>query len=535
MPQPHTGELVPSEKQLWTFDALGNLIVANTIYTGGVPDPAKQGPGQPLIPGTPVLALAGGNLTVPGNLTVDGTSTVDGNSSVGGNLTVDGNGTVDGNLTVDGTITGTFTGAIGLQPSGDTTGTDDTAAIAAALTAASALGADVQLGPGVFWTDAPSVIPSGVTLTGSHGNIISTTDYGTTIKPVAAFTGTAVIEFAASTSEPAVRDLNIDGSSGPAGVDGIASSGATGAYLQNLCLTGVTGTGILQSSSDSTWYADRVMVHQAGGTAYSLTSADSVWTGCKTLGSGTTGTFDGWDITSGVTNTKLIGCASEWSSGNGYKLSGSYSAAGSGGLTLTGCSTDRNTLSGFVNVATSGLPVQLTGCEFRRDGRNGGSGGGSYAGVAVTAATASTQLAGCVVMPGTDDNGTGTNSPEYGLSVTSSSSYVRVSGSVLWGQTAAINDDGTSNLTMVSPDTLTMSGATSGPTVNPRQGRAFLSAGAATVAYPYVLSNSRIHLTVVIPGGTVGSPYVNVITAGTGFTVKSTSSTDTSTVAWMIE
>lgn len=82
MPQPHTGELVPSGKQLWTFDKSGNLIVAGNIYTGGVPDQTKPGPGQALVPGQPVGPPAGQGLlagllpsgdvsgaTDPGNIT----------------------------------------------------------------------------------------------------------------------------------------------------------------------------------------------------------------------------------------------------------------------------------------------------------------------------------------------------------------------------------------------------------------------------------------------------------------------------------
>jgi len=61
MPQPHTGELQPSRRQLWTFDDQGNLIVAGNFYTGGIPDPTIPGPGQPLIaPGDPPVPVGGG-------------------------------------------------------------------------------------------------------------------------------------------------------------------------------------------------------------------------------------------------------------------------------------------------------------------------------------------------------------------------------------------------------------------------------------------------------------------------------------------
>lgn len=52
MPVPHTGELQPSGQQLWTFDSSGNLIVSGSVYSGGIPDQTRAGPGQPLVPGS---------------------------------------------------------------------------------------------------------------------------------------------------------------------------------------------------------------------------------------------------------------------------------------------------------------------------------------------------------------------------------------------------------------------------------------------------------------------------------------------------
>jgi hypothetical protein len=71
-------------------------------------------------------------------------------------------------------------------------------------------------------------------------------------------------------------------------------------------------------------------------------------------------------------------------------------------------------------------------------------------------------------------------------------------------------------------------------TANMAQGVATLAAGTVTVANTSVTATSRIHLTVQTPGGTVGSPYVSARTAGTSFTITSTSGTDTSTVAYLI-
>jgi hypothetical protein len=69
---------------------------------------------------------------------------------------------------------------------------------------------------------------------------------------------------------------------------------------------------------------------------------------------------------------------------------------------------------------------------------------------------------------------------------------------------------------------------------NARQGTATLSAGTVTVANTSVTANTRIYLGQVTPGGTVGAPFVSAVTAGTGFTIKSTSSTDTSVVSYLL-
>jgi len=65
-------------------------------------------------------------------------------------------------------------------------------------------------------------------------------------------------------------------------------------------------------------------------------------------------------------------------------------------------------------------------------------------------------------------------------------------------------------------------------------GIATLAAGTVVVPTDKVAADSRIQLTVQVPGGTVGSPYVSARTAGTSFTITSTSAADTSQVAWHI-
>lgn len=69
---------------------------------------------------------------------------------------------------------------------------------------------------------------------------------------------------------------------------------------------------------------------------------------------------------------------------------------------------------------------------------------------------------------------------------------------------------------------------------NAKQGTATLVAGTVVVANTSVTANSRIFLTAQATAGTAGALGVSARTAGTSFTITSTSGTDTSLVAYEI-
>lgn len=69
---------------------------------------------------------------------------------------------------------------------------------------------------------------------------------------------------------------------------------------------------------------------------------------------------------------------------------------------------------------------------------------------------------------------------------------------------------------------------------NSKQGTGTLVAGSAVVANTSVTANSRIFVTSNADGGTPGFLRVSARTAGTSFTVTSSSGTDTSTFAYEI-
>jgi hypothetical protein len=69
---------------------------------------------------------------------------------------------------------------------------------------------------------------------------------------------------------------------------------------------------------------------------------------------------------------------------------------------------------------------------------------------------------------------------------------------------------------------------------NAKMGVSTLVAGAVVVATTAVTASSRVFLTVQTAGGTQGFLRVSARTAGTSFTITSTSATETSTVAWLL-
>lgn len=105
--------------------------------------------------------------------------------------------------------------------------------------------------------------------------------------------------------------------------------------------------------------------------------------------------------------------------------------------------------------------------------------------------------------------------------------------------TVQVNDDGTGNYGGANlAGNLDIQTAGKGLRVaegsNAKQGAAVLTGGAATVANTSVTANSRIFLTSQADGGTPGFLRVSARTAGTSFTITSSSGTDTSTVAYEI-
>jgi len=361
----------------------------------------------------------------------------------------------------------------GLAPSGDSTGVADTANIQGLLNLASP-GSIVQLQPGQFRTNAEITVPPFVTLSGPHGNRTDNVQLSATIKPVASFSGTACLRFkdkeegGYSTDNNGIRivNLTLDGSATSGTVEGIRATGLVhGVVLDRVAIQQFSSYGVgchtytrLDTSVQHpySWNLWNCMSWQNHDHGYFFGNqqTDCTFVNCQALGN----VGDGFYFVS-CQNSQVIGCRSEFNL-NGFHLTGSWgTTTASGGMLLIG-STDRNTQNGVL-IDSTGNGSHTVMVSMRRDGRNSNTGGGSFAGLRVNGATTPVIVTGLTCYPGVDDDGTGVSSPQYGMSITGTPTYVSVSGAFLHAATAGVNWDGTG--TLVTRGVTTRTGSTSSP------------------------------------------------------------------------
>ncbi len=356
------------------------------------------------------------------------------------------------------------------------TGTGDQVQIQAAVDAARSEGGGVvKLSSGNFNTSAPITLHPTVTLQGQHGDQIFNPNQLTVssnIKPQNTFTGGAAIvllgqtagAYANKSAEQRIFNLTIDGSNSAASVHGIqASDYIHGVVLRDVAVKRVTGKGIYtfteNGSQPFSWTFHRVVVDNANDVGIHLINhSDCTLVDVVSIGSG------GNNYTlSNMPNSRLIGCRAEWSDAHGFYITGSFGTGqGSGGLVMSGCSTDRNGFNGVFIDATGNAPISLGGLMTRRDGRNNNAGGGGYAGVNVTNATAPVLLGNWTNYPGVDDDGSGINSPQYGGSFTNGT-VIQVENSYLHANTAGINNGGSNDMLKIGSNVVYATGPTTAP------------------------------------------------------------------------
>ncbi|WP_399142146.1 glycosyl hydrolase family 28-related protein [Streptomyces sp. NBUA17] len=477
--------------------------------------------------------------------------------------------------------------------------TDDTVAIQAALDACP-MGGIVYLPAGAYRTSAPLTIPPAVTLQGTHTNLMTVpglVDPPCYIKPLPSFVGGAVISFldeidggySTISAEHRIVSVMIDGSDlTEPGTDGIRARGnIQNVQLRDVTIRRVTGAGVHTEFNGGfypySWRLTRVMVDNTGwhGFAFEVMTDISLMD-CQAIGCGASG----FEIANAA-NSHAVGCRAEWNVGDGWHITGDWATGtGSGGMLVSGCSTDRNGANGFLIDATGNPVLQFENIHTRRDGRNNGAGGGNYAGFACNGATVPVIVGLLTCYPGVDDDGTQENSPQFGARVTGCT-YVSVDAGFLHADTAGWSDGGGNavlrrglniaertggtadpvdafapptdvagnlnvggyaalnsgqsngqwNIWDGGPKALNLGSAGGGIAIaegaNARMGTSTLAAGTVTVANTSVTANTRVLPFRQAAGGTLGHLSVTK-NAGVGFTITSSSNTDTSAVAWVL-
>lgn len=360
--------------------------------------------------------------------------------------------------------------------------TDDTAALQAALDATPP-GGVCHLPPGVYRTSSALVVPPQVTLEGTHGASLT---YDTSpglpcvISPLPDddWDGEPAVlrllnqtegDYSAASVGQRIRHLTIDGSDNDtAGMLGIDVYGfVREAVFEHVTVRNMVSDGFAcrayppytgdAAAPQSLRFLDCVADNNGAG-GFVLAGPDCYLQGCNAQGSGYCGF-----IVQYAPNTQLVGCRSEWSGNHNYLVTGDFGdGQGAGGVLMSGCTSDRANFNGLLINSTGTSAHNITGCSFRRDGSNGGAGGGNYAAVQVVGATTPVQIDGLTVFPGVNDDGGGTNSPQFGIRA-GTSTHVRVGSGYIHADQAAVEDLGTNTYFGVAPTVGTATGTTAAP------------------------------------------------------------------------
>jgi glycerophosphoryl diester phosphodiesterase len=360
--------------------------------------------------------------------------------------------------------------------------TDDTAAIQAAINAC-APGGIIYIPHGRYRTSAPLVVPPTVTVRGAHANMMGGPDISDPLcflQPLPTFTGLALILFKSQVSggypavpaEHRIENLMLDGSTldGTKPIDGIYAEG----NIQNVRLTNVTicrmsNNGLVTGGVDNafpySWRLTNVMIDNCRANGILFTRmTDLTMIDCQVIGCWGRGM-----VLSNVANSQMIGCRAEWNGSHGIHITGSWgNGTGSGGMVLSSCSTDRNGGSGVHIDATGAAPITVTGLMARRDGRNGGSGGGGFAGLSIAGATSPIVVDGITCYPGTDDDGTGAASPQFGIYLTGAC-QAQIGSGYLHAVEDGLRDGSVGGSVVVGAEVTTLTGSTTSSAARQRR------------------------------------------------------------------
>jgi hypothetical protein len=444
----------------------------------------------------------------------------------------------------------------GADPTGKT---DSSAAIQKAIGLAQP-GGVVYMPTGTFLMTGPVVLQESVTLIGDHGATSSgddaSKDFGTVLVVASSFAmpttwatyatcAILCIDQSPETAQAAptlgirLRDFWIDGSGGPASlsVDGITCSGPVNAWqAERVGVYKASGSGFhFIQTGDGIPDGQHMYSCVAEGCAeygFAGQITDATLIDCHAQGCGSSGIY----MTGG--NNRFIGCRSDLNGQYGWYLD--HSGAGDGfsdGIILDGCGTQLNNWHGVYITNSNGEwhdPVLITGCSIGEDG-----GGGAYAGIHVEGLN-HVHISNTLVAVGTKSLKAG--SPQYGIQtasvtvsgVVSVPDSITVTGGRIEAATTLISELAEPANFQISPETVGAIGYQAPDTDTYfRQGSATLAAGTSElVTNPWVSPTTLIFLSRLQVGGTAGT--LSVTPAEGGFTINSSSTKDSSTVAWML-
>lgn len=414
--------------------------------------------------------------------------------------------------------------------------TDDTSAINTAITAAGIKGGVVYFPPGNYKISSALSLTSNVTLQGSGAQTTFVT------QSTANANGVTLSSVSANVTRPAISSMQFTGTGAGTGVGIFAAApgnnnAIVSMVMRDLVIFNWGSWGISIDSLDFSELDNVVSTSNGQGTV--------------------SGGFHFSGTATGSAGCTMRNCYASSNKGRGYYLSDpNY-------WSLIGCSCDLNYLGyEITSTGVGGFGVSLSGCGCESTTAAGGLDGtgykisGSTKGVTLsgclnvvnnavsfwaTDTSAHTTFVGCVdLSPGGSatasfkaDVSTSTYiiSPTNTTAMSLSGTYSILSDALSLIRSAnmvGINSFGQIDVTEVGAGYSTAEGS------NAKQGTATLSAGAVTVSNTAVTTTSRIFLTAQTSGAAPGALRVSARTAGTSFTITSTSGTDTSVVAYEI-
>lgn len=328
-------------------------------------------------------------------------------------------------------------GTIAISPTGN--GPADQGSITNAMAALAGSGGTVFLGAGTWRTTGPVVRPAGVSVIGVPGTgqqpANAPADLGTVIRPAATWAqGGAAVNAVLlhNGAQGGFANLLVDGTdlfTLPVTAHGVSGTGNDQAsFTSDVLIYNNTGDGLNGGDSQGGWKISGVSCKNVGGAGVNSLPPDCDLDDVYVIGSGTHDYY-----LYNPVNCRLNHCRAEWAGQRGFWIDGDNT--GTGGVMLTGCSTDRNTGQAVYVTAAGSWPVNITGLSCRRDGANGTSPAIEIA----AAATCPVVIDGLTIFPGFNDQGGGNQGPVTGITVDAGATYVSVANALIHAVTTPVS------------------------------------------------------------------------------------------------